>query len=169
MATGNNILQKLEDAFAAYLQGEGLTITDDGASVSFGASNVFAGYSRGLADQANPQDDVENITAPLPRITCISSEANPDYDEAVSFQGNWVALITIQLVSDSATTSEADHQAAWASILDEVLETALATELSNHGEDFTAHFWRARGQSFDRDEQGEYVSNQTVEVWCMGS
>tara|TARA_R110000782_G_scaffold52263_4_gene112121 strand:+ start:3453 stop:3965 length:513 start_codon:yes stop_codon:yes gene_type:complete len=161
MAEGNDILFRVEEAFAAYLVAQSLTGDVAGTTVNLDAERIIAGYSTGPTSNDYPSDDIEQTTVAIPRVAILAQQATPT-DNQLSEQGIWEITVSVTFISSSAKGSNLEHRTGFAALVDKVLALDLATQLTASLSDFTCGTWRAGAQTQERDDNGNYMTNQDV-------
>lgn len=154
MPSGNNILQKCQQAARDYIIAAGLDwIT---------SASIVSGLSRGPADE---DFDVEVSSTDLPAIVCKCSNASMIHE---ANSGNWNCSLEILVRMHAQDTTEDTALDRFSEVADLFMDSGTAEAGLSEYDGFTAFAIRVTGQNYAISGKA-WDLTLTCEVDCCGS
>jgi hypothetical protein len=155
MAASNYITDKLQQALKAFLQ------TKDFTAVGIPADQVYAGIEN---DTVPTEPELAPVTRKLPCVECICQSAETMDEHFL----NWLASARVQIRTNADDTTEENHHATAAAVLNTITTDTLAADLSGALADFTAFLVNFKSQRWELVDRS-WQSVIEFEVHCAGS
>jgi hypothetical protein len=155
MAASNYITDKVQQALKSFLQ------TQDFTAVNIPSDQIYAGIEN---ETVPTEPELAPVTRKLPCIqaVCQSAEA---VDEHFL---NWLASARVEIRTNADDTTETDHHAAAAAVLNTITTDTIAADLSGALADFKAFLVNFKSQRWELVDRS-WQSLIEFEVHCAGS
>ena len=152
MSASHWILDKVQRSLRAYLQSQSFTWV--------ASADIVAGIHRPA--QENP--DLEQEVHSVPWVGCVCQEA----EATALHSGEWKATAKVHLNCSASDKTDDEFHAMCSDLMNALVSTTIAADLSASLADFRAEQVNMQGQSWSIEGR-RWVAELTMEIYCLGA